>query len=207
MKLLIAGAGGHGRVVADAAIATGLYDEVAFIDDRIGHTEVCEGWQVVGNLQSLAGLHDRYDAFIACFGDAATRQRILEHALTSGWSCPSIVHPRASVSRHAVLGHGTFINAGAVVNTGARIAIGCVVNTSATVDHDCDIAAFVHVCPGAHLAGDVRIGTRTWFGVGAVARQKIVIGRDVTVGAGSVVISDISDAVTIVGNPARVLQR
>jgi acetyltransferase-like isoleucine patch superfamily enzyme len=93
--------------------------------------------------------------------------------------------------------------AGAVINYGASIASGCIVNTAATVDHDCVLDAGVHVCPGAHLAGCVLIGARTWFGIGAVAKQSVRIGADVTVGAGAVVVGDVRDGVTVVGVPAR----
>ena len=76
-------------------------------------------------------------------------------------------------------------------------------NTGATVDHDCRLAEGVHVCPGAHLAGNVSVGARTWFGLGALAKQGISIGADVTVGAGSVCLEDVRDGVTIFGVPAR----
>ena len=77
--------------------------------------------------------------------------------------------------------------AGACINVGARIGEACIINTGATVDHDCLLAEGVHICPGAHLAGNVEIGPRTWFGIGAVARQGIRIGADAVIGAGSVV--------------------
>jgi acetyltransferase-like isoleucine patch superfamily enzyme len=87
------------------------------------------------------------------------------------------------------------------------LAAGCIVNSGATIDHDCQCAEGVHVCPGAHLAGDVRVGARTWFGIGAVAKQGIRIGADVTVGAGAVCLRDVRDGVTVVGVPAREMQR
>jgi acetyltransferase-like isoleucine patch superfamily enzyme len=83
------------------------------------------------------------------------------------------------------------------------LGTGCIVNTAATVDHDCILGDGVHIAPGAHLAGGVRIGARSWFGIGAVARQGITIGADVLVGAGAVVIRDIADGKTVIGNPAR----
>jgi acetyltransferase-like isoleucine patch superfamily enzyme len=88
---------------------------------------------------------------------------------------------------------------------GVRTGEACIINTGATVDHDCVLADAVHVCPGAHIAGNVEIGARTWFGIGAVARQGIRIGANAMIGAGSVVIHDLPDDVTVAGNPARIL--
>lgn len=202
MRLLIAGAGGHGRVVADAALRSGLFSFVAFLDDGLtGST--AEKWPIVGRVDALRGLSNSYDAFAAGVGRAELRMSLLERALECGLRCVPIIDARAHVSEHSVIGDGTVVCAGACVNVGARLGTGCIVNTAATVDHDCILGDGVHIAPGAHLAGGVRVGARSWFGIGAVARQGITIGTDVLVGAGAVVIRDIDDGKTVMGNPAR----
>jgi acetyltransferase-like isoleucine patch superfamily enzyme len=77
-----------------------------------------------------------------------------------------------------------------------------IVNTGATIDHDCVLGDGVHVCPGAHLAGEVRVGDETWIGIGASVVQSVCIGSRAVVGAGAVVIGDVPDDVTVVGVPA-----
>jgi sugar O-acyltransferase (sialic acid O-acetyltransferase NeuD family) len=201
--LLILGAGGHGRVVADAAAAAGNWGAIAFLDDAFPGVASSGSWPIVGRLAELNDRIGEYDACTAAFGDARLRLASIERATAAGFQVPMIVHPRATVSAHAVLASGCVVLAGAVINHGAEIASGCIVSTGATVDHDCVLAAGVHVCPGAHLAGDVSIGERTWFGIGAVAKQSLRIGADVTVGAGAVVVADVRDGVTVVGVPAR----
>lgn len=201
MKLVIAGAGGHGRVVAEIAALTG-WREISFLDDRFPQLEVSGVWPVIGKLAELASLRHRFDACAAAFGNAGLRLQVLEQARIAGFACPSLVHPAAVVSAHATLAPGTVVAAGSVVGTFACTGVGCIVNTGATVDHDCHLADGVHICPGAHLGGDVRIGARTWFGIGAVAIQGIRIGEDVTVGAGAVCVSDVRDGVLVVGVPA-----
>ncbi|HEY0941102.1 MAG TPA: acetyltransferase [Steroidobacter sp.] len=203
MRLLIAGAGGHGRVVADTALATGMYSSVAFLDDRDSNPTTAEGWPIVGRLDGLADHSRTFDAFAAGFGDAHLRLDLLARARQMGFQCVAIVHPRASVSAYSTLGEGSVVIAGACVNVGARIGAGCIINTGATVDHDCVLAEGVHVCPGAHLAGNVHVGARSWFGIGAVARQGIRIGADAVVGAGAVVVRDVPDHAVVMGNPAR----
>lgn len=203
MHLLIAGCGGHGRVVADAALAAGKFTQVSFLDDRFPAMTSVSEWPVIGGLSDLPRLGKGFDSFIPAFGDARLRLELLQRALEAGIACESIVHPRASLSLRASLGRGTVVCAGSVVTIGATIGDGCIINTAATIDHDCDLSAGVHVCPGAHVAGSVSIGIRTWFGIGAVAKQGIRIGADVVVGAGAVCVRDVRDGVTVVGVPAR----
>lgn len=204
MKLLILGAGGHGRVVADAAICSAQpWAEIAFLDDRYPALARSGLWPVVGRFEELARFAGHYDACIAAVGDAGLRLRLLDRAAAAGFAISSVVHRGATLSEHAAVAPGSMLAAGAVVSIGAIVARGCIINTGASVDHDCRLAEGVHVCPGAHLAGGVEIGARTWFGIGAVARQGVRIGADVTVGAGAVCLEDVRDGVVVSGVPAR----
>jgi sugar O-acyltransferase (sialic acid O-acetyltransferase NeuD family) len=203
MKLLVAGAGGHGRVVGDTALDTGRYSSLGYLDDTPGATETREGWKIVGLLSELDKMVERYEAFAAGFGDAIMRITMLAEATKLGFDCSAIVHPSAVVSRRCSLAEGSVVIAGGAVNIGASLGEACIVNTGATVDHDCRLAEGVHVCPGAHLAGAVEVGPRSWIGIGAVVRQRVRIGADVIIGAGAVVVHDVEDHATVIGNPAR----
>ena len=88
-------------------------------------------------------------------------------------------------------------------NVDSRIGIGAIINTDATVDHDCVLGSAVHVSPGAHLAGGVCVGDRSWVGIGSAVRQLARIGSDVMVGAGAAVVADIPDGCVVTGVPAR----
>jgi sugar O-acyltransferase (sialic acid O-acetyltransferase NeuD family) len=203
VKLLIVGAGGHGRVVADIAASDAGWTEIAFLDDAVPVSQKSGAWPVVGAFAEIASLAKQFDACVAALGDARLRLEHLAQAKAAGFRVPTLVHPSAVVSEKAQLAEGVVVCAAAVVNIGASIARGCIVNTGATVDHDCRLEEGVHICPGAHLAGNVTIGARSWFGIGAVAKQGIRIGSDVTVGAGAVCLENVKDGVTVVGVPAR----
>lgn len=205
-QLLIIGAGGHGSVVADAALSSGAWRSVAFVDDTSGLSRVL-GYEVVAGTADLARLASSYSQAVVAIGNARVRLTLLDQLQTFGFELPSIVHPSASVSRFATLGPATVVMAQAAINPRATIGRGCIVNTGATVDHDCVLADGVHVCPGVNLAGDVRIGARSWVGIGSSVKQGIRIGGDVTIGAGAVVVSDIDSGLTVVGVPARARQR
>jgi sugar O-acyltransferase (sialic acid O-acetyltransferase NeuD family) len=142
---------------------------------------------------------------VAAFGINATRHRIVQ-----AWServvWQTVVHPRACVHPSVPLGEGTVVFAGAVVQPGAVIGRHTIVNTAATVDHHSVVGDFVHLAPGVHLAGDVRVADGSFFGVGACAIPGTRIGEWTVVGAGAVVVRDVPARTTVVGVPARPLR-
>ncbi len=201
-RLAILGASGHGKVVADAAECCG-WQVVDFFDDAWPRVVSNGAWQVVGDTAMLKSSLQHYDGVLVAIGNNAVRYRkMLELEELGGRLC-SILHPAATISRHAVIDKGVVILAGAVVNAGADIGPGVILNTSCSVDHDCVLGACVHISPGARLAGGVKVGDLSWIGIGASVRQLINIGRHVTVGAGGVVVSDVADSLTVIGVPAK----
>jgi sugar O-acyltransferase (sialic acid O-acetyltransferase NeuD family) len=202
-ELLVLGAGGHGKVVADAAMEMGYWSSIGFVDDRCGLLQQVLGLPMVGQLSDLKSLRAQWSAAAVAIGDARRRLEVLDIIEDLGFDRPIIAHPSAVISRFATVAAGTVVFAQAVINAGAEIGAGCIVNTGATIDHDCRLGEGVHVCPGANLAGDVTVGARSWIGIGATVRQGISIGRDVLVGAGSVVVDNLPDGITVYGVPAR----
>lgn len=200
--LAILGAGGHGRVVADCAMAMQRWARVVHYDD-----DPTLARSVRGPLDSVFGAEASDTEFIVALGNGDVRLRWLARLRTAGLRIATVLHPSAVVSAGATVGPGCVVVAGAVVNVGAVLGTGCIVNTLSSVDHDCTLEDGVHVSPGAHLAGEVRVGQRSWIGIGSAVRQRIRIGKDVVVGAGAVVVCDVEDGEAVVGVPARPLRR
>lgn len=203
-RLLLLGAGGHGRVVADIAEANGWQD-IAFLDRRWPDLRSNLAWPVIGtadDLRSLAGA-----SALATIGDNRLRLEVHGSLVASGCLVPTLIHPSAVVSPHATIGRGAVIMPNAVVNAGARVGEAVIVNTGAVVEHDCSLGDGVHVSPGACLAGQVSVGVASWIGIGAVVREMVAIGRDTIIGAGSVAVSDIGDSHIAFGTPARIQSR
>lgn len=196
-KLVIIGAGGHGKVVADIAKKKG-YDEIVFLDDNESLTE-CGGYAVVGKSNQYADFN--CDIFVA-IGNSKIREIVQTKVEQAGKTVPTLVHPNTSIAENVAIGRGTVVVAGAVVNPGAEIGRGCIINTGSSVDHDCKIADFVHVSVGAHVAGTVNIGKHTWIGAGVTVSNNVNICGDCMIGAGAVVVKDILENGTYVGVPS-----
>lgn len=203
MKLLIVGAGGHGRVVAEAASRSQQIESVAFLDDRFPELKSAFDWPVVGRLADLPSQVASFDSCIAAFGDSRLRLDVLAAAESLGFGLPAIVHPKATIARCVRVAEGTVVFAGAIVNIGAVIGRGVIVNSGAVVEHDCELEEGVHICPAASLAGGVTVGRCSWIGIGASVVEQVRIGAEVTVGAGAVCLRDVRDRQTVAGVPAR----
>lgn len=206
-SLLIIGAGGHGKVVADAALEAARWDEIVFLDDAWPEKKNNGRWDVHGKVDQLSEWKGRCTHAVVAIGNNQLRMELQSKLLVAGFELATIVHPSAQVSRFARLGMGCVVFANAVVNVDAEVGDAAIINTAATIDHDCRLGHGVHVAPGANLGGGVAVGDFSWVGIGAAVRHYIAIGANVTIGAGAVVVSDIEDNITAVGSPARPINK
>ena len=206
-RLLLWGAGGHGKVVLDVARSTRAFEIIAFIDDSAdGEPATFCGCDVLGNpglLKSLAG--PGYSSFVASIGDNSTRAACFARALAGGLTPATLIDPSAVISPSAKIGPGTVVMPRAVVNAGAVLGQDCIVNTGAIVEHDCIIGDHVHLAPGSILGGGVEVHAFAVVGLGAAVLPGAEIGEGAVVGAGAVVLEKVPPGVTVAGVPARVL--
>ncbi|KMY46266.1 acetyltransferase [Bacillus sp. FJAT-27916] len=200
-KLLIIGASGHGRVVADIALKMNKWKTIAFLDDDL-NIKASMGIEVIGTTKDILTYVKDFDIFVG-LGNNGTRRKIQEILVASGASIPIIVHPNAVIGTQVKLGEGTTVMAGAVINCCTEIGQGCIVNTGSSIDHDTIIEDYVHISPGVHLAGAVKIGRDSWIGIGSTVINNITITSRCKIGAGAVVIKDITEPGTYIGVPAR----
>jgi sugar O-acyltransferase (sialic acid O-acetyltransferase NeuD family) len=205
-SLAILGGGGHGRSVADSAERAG-WTSLSLFDDRPLDDRRVQPWSRCGGFDELLRRLPEFDGVLIGVGD--NRDRLALHEKLEGLNAPLavLIDQAASVSRHATIGAGSVLLAASHVGVGASLGHAVIINTGASVDHDCVVGDAVHISPGARLAGGVEVGPLSWIGIGACVRQGVRIGRAAIVGAGAVVIRDVPDGVTVVGNPARRLER
>lgn len=203
---LIIGAGGHGRVVADALLAAG--EPVAgFLDqDPMVHGAHFLGLPVLGGDEVLASADFAGCVLVNGVGGAepgGLRRVIQERLESAGYRFRGVRHPSSVLSPWTVLAEDVQLLAGSVVQTGAWLGRGCIINSRALVEHDCRLEGYVHCAPGAVLCGDVTVGEGTHIGAGAVVRQGLSLGPGTIVGAGAAVVTSNAGRAVLVGVPAR----
>jgi sugar O-acyltransferase (sialic acid O-acetyltransferase NeuD family) len=206
--LVLWGAGGHGSVVLDCAVASRAFDPICFVDDGWEHERSFHGRELLGTSSKLERARKLgYSTFLIAIGSNATRRSCFGRALGYGLEPAVVIHPGATVSTSAVIGGGTVIMPGAVVNAGARIGRNCIINTAAVVEHGCLIEDDVHISPRAALGGGAAVHRLGHVGIGAILLPGADVGEGAVIGAGAVVLNRVPAGVTVVGVPARLLDR
>lgn len=200
-KLLIIGASGHGKVIADIALKMNKWQSIAFLDDN-ENVKTSMGIEIIDKSANISKYIDDYDFFVG-IGNNVIREKIQRQLEAEEASIPVLIHPSAIIGEKVYLEAGTVVMAGAVINCCTKVGKGCIINTASTVDHDNAIEDYVHISPGAHLAGTVKVGSGTWLAIGSIVINNINITSECKIGAGAVVIGDITETGTYVGVPAK----
>ena len=199
-KLIIIGAGGHGKVIANIAKLNG-YQDIAFLDDD--ESKVINGtYKIIGKISNLQEYFEGYDVIIG-IGNNGIRSMLSNRLSKMGVIQPILIHPSAVIDETVSIGEGTVVMANAVINSDSIVGKFCIINTGSTIDHDCVISDLVHISPGAHVAGSVNVGTMVWLGIGSSVVNNVSIQEKSVIGAGSVVIKDVKTSGTYVGVPVR----
>lgn len=198
-EIVIIGASGHGKVIADIVASNGNVVKGFLDDDNEIQGKTIIGFPVLGKI-------DDYKKFTNCefviaIGNPYVREKIANEFPVKWYTA---IHPKAVVSKLDVsIGEGTVIMANAVVNPSSKIGKHCIINTGAIVEHDNILDDYVHLSPNVTLAGIVKVGKSTHIGAGSCTKQVINIASDCIIGAGSVIVRDITESGTYVGVPVR----
>lgn len=194
-RLVIIGAGGHGKVISDIALKNG-YTDIVFVDD--GATGERLGYPIIGTSNLIKPLNDGKTDFVIAVGDNGVRKKIAQR---NDVNWVTLIHPSAQIGLDVKIGEGTVVMANAVINSSATIGKHCIINSGAIVEHDNIIGDYVHISPRAALGGTVTVGNDTWIGIGATIVNNLSICAGCTIGAGAVVIYDIKKSGIYVGVP------
>ena len=200
-KVVIIGAGGHAKVIADIIIKSG--DEVVgFLDDNIEKdTIVIDNYKVIGKTEDcLKFKEDKELYFIIAIGNNFTRKDIAEKYNLNYYTA---IHPTAIIGMQVQIEKGTVIMANTCINPNTKIGNHCIINTGAIVEHDNLIEDYVHISPNATLCGTVTVGEGIHIGAGSVIKNNITITNNCIIGAGAVVVKNIEESGIYVGVPAK----
>lgn len=195
-EIFIFGAGGHGKVVLDAALSSGR-NVIFVVDDNVKNSTLLN--LPLKKLDLIAASGKK---FVVAIGDDNIRAQKYSD-LAEEFTPVTIVHPSAVVSKFSEISLGVVVLSQANIGPNAVIGQNSIINTGAIVEHDCKVGVHSHIAPHATLCGAVTVGERTLVGAGAVVNPGVKIGSNVKVGSGAVVICDVPDGATVVGCPAR----
>lgn len=212
VRVVVVGAGGHGREVADvvqALEAVGTHQLLGVVDDAVGAHPLLQrrGVPLLGPVASLAGLVELQAGYALGVGSPEARRTLDREATALGCEPISLVHPLASIGSDAHLGPGLLLAAGARLTTDVATGRHVHLNVNASVSHDCELGDHVILNPGAIVTGGVTLGDGVMVGAGAVVRQGTTVGEGAVIGAGAVVVDDVEAGTTVVGVPARPMRR
>ena len=210
--LIILGTGGSAYDVLDIVEAINAerpaWEVAGFLDDARPAGGEHLGYPVLGNLSEAARFAGHW--FVNVIGSDTSYSKRPQIVATTGLGperFATLVHPGASVSSRARLGRGAYVNYGASVGGSVSVGDHVALGPGAIVGHDSTLDDFALVAPGAVISGFCRIGRACYVGTGARIRQRVVVGEGALVGMGAVVLRDVAPGHTVVGNPARVLER
>lgn len=157
MKLLILGAGGHGKVCGEIATACGY--EITFLDDNAAET---------GKLEDYVKLKEGYDTAFVGIGNPELREEWFEKLKTAGYKLVRLISENAIISPSILIEEESVIMAGAVVQTGEELGCGCIISAGAIVDHDSHVGEFCHVNCGAVVPSMSKVDKKIKINYGEV---------------------------------------
>jgi sugar O-acyltransferase (sialic acid O-acetyltransferase NeuD family) len=201
--MILIGYSGHGYVAAGILIAMGK-PAVFYCDNEEKKIDPFELIYLGNETSELACEKLKNENFFISIGENSIRKRIFDQLALRRFLPINIIHPSAIIDETSdVTKNGIMVAAGVCINPLVKIGNGVICNTGCIIEHECNIADFCHVAPGAILCGNVTLGTNSFVGAGSVIKQGISIGKNVIIGAGSVVIKNVADNETVAGNPSR----
>jgi sugar O-acyltransferase (sialic acid O-acetyltransferase NeuD family) len=207
-KVVIIGAGGHGREVAEILQHQQAQEKSftlhGFVDDDASlHGKLIDGLKVLGDWSWFERAEGEEVSVICAAGSPEVRKRLAERAEDLGLSFMSAVSPLAYRSPHAKIGKGVMIFPFAFVSNATDIGDHAIVHVSSFIGHDTKIGRYSMISPGANIAGNVSVGEGCWLGIGSSIIQGKAIGEWSFIGAGAAVTRDVPSRIVAVGVPAK----
>jgi sugar O-acyltransferase (sialic acid O-acetyltransferase NeuD family) len=209
-EVVIFGASGHAKVVIDAIESLNIFRIIGLIDRNLTQANTTLGYPTIGTDANIGDILASFSdlSYAIAIGNNYVRKRIADQMTINfpQFKAASIIHPRATVSRHSRIGKGCFIAAGATIGPDATIGDFAIINTNASIDHDVKIGEFASIAPGATIGGSTAIGMNSTICLGAKIVDNISIGKDVILGANSLALRDIDSCVVAYGSPAKTIR-
>lgn len=166
--LLILGAGGHGKSVAEAALLSGKWKKIMFADDSWPQRTDIAGFPIVTNINNIPDIISDISAAIPAVGNNPLRQKWFQLLESLSIPIATVVHPSAIISPNVEIGNGVAIMAGCIVGLDVKVEDGAIINMASSIDHDTNIGEFAHLSVGVKVVGDKKIDSLSFLPAGSV---------------------------------------
>ena len=211
-EIILIGAGGHAAELREYL-------------DYHNKVKAGEELKLIGLLDDDKGIYDHYNYeapylgkinehevrddvhYLMGIANLKYRKQFIEEFLKKGAQFLTFIHPTALIASTANIGEGVVISHNASVGPMATIGDYCLLNSRCTIGHDSVMGKFNFISPQVAVSGNTTIGENNLLGTNSATIPGITIGNGNLIGAGAVVIKDVPDGVTVVGNKARILKR
>ena len=209
--IIIIGASGHASVVLDCIEKENKYRVVGFVDSFKSKRQLFFGLPILGTEDDLPKIMSKNEIFggIIAIGDNWSRKVIADkiYSIHPNFNYINVIHPNTTIGKNVTLGKGTVLMPGVIINSSSVVGEHCILNTNSCLEHDSSMGDFSSISPNVCTGGNIHIGTLSAICLGATIIEGITIGDSVVVGAGSLVLNNISDRVVAFGSPAKVVRK
>lgn len=208
--IAIFGAGGFGRevlmLIEQINELNPIWNFIGFFDDGVSLGNLTNGYKIWGGVNELNSIKRELFVVLA-IGDPATKKKLVQTIHNSFIGYPNLIHPNVCIGKYVQLGEGVIITSGCILTENIQIGNHIILNLQCTVGHDSVINDYCSFMPSVSVSGETQIEEGVYVGTKACIINKKRIGKGSVVGAGAVVIKDVPEGVTVVGNPAREIIR
>jgi sugar O-acyltransferase (sialic acid O-acetyltransferase NeuD family) len=189
-EILLIGGGGHCKSVIDVIEQEDRFKIIGIVDKpELFGTSVL-GYKVIGNDSELEELANKYQYALITVGQIespALRIKLFDLVIKLGFILPSIISPKAYVSKHASIGTGTIVMHGTLINADVIIGDNCIINSQALIEHDSLISNHCHISTDATINGNVKVEEGCFIGSGSITKEGITVRNNSFIKAGSVI--------------------
>lgn len=206
INIVLVGGGGHCRSCIELIESTNMYNIIGILDLPSQKGNKVLGYEVIGDDNDYLKFKNKNYTFVVTTGQIKSsriRKRIFQELEKINAKIATIISPKATISKHAILGKGTVVMHNCVVNASAKIGENCIINTASIIEHDVEVGSHTHISTNAVVNGESKIGNNSFIGSNSCISSGVNIGDKVIIGAGSTAINDILEEGVYIGSPAK----